>query len=96
MESPSLSSVPGEGRRTGGVNAVDPVVQLHLTGSLGGERTQLLQLLSAQLSSALYLEQIGVSECCGETEYKISFWMLRYWLEDGSVHDDQMLRSRLH
>ena len=75
MESPRLSSVPGEGRRTGGVNAVDPVVQLHLTGSL---------------------EQVGVAECCRETEDEVAFWMLRDWLEDGSVHDDQMFRSRLH
>ena len=34
MKSPSLASVPGEGRSTGGVDAVDPVVQLDLTGSL--------------------------------------------------------------
>ena len=75
MESPRLAPVPGEGRSTGRVDAIDPVVQLHLTGGL---------------------EQVGVSECCGETEYEISLGMLRYWLEDGSVHYDQMLRSRLH
>ena len=34
MESPRLASVPGEGRGTCRVDAVDPVVQLHLTGGL--------------------------------------------------------------
>ena len=34
VESPSLASVPGEGRGTGGVDAVDPVVELHLTRGL--------------------------------------------------------------
>ena len=75
MESPRLASVSGEGRSTSRMDAVDPVVQLDLTGSL---------------------EQVGVSKCCGETEYEISLGMLRDWLEDGSVHYDQMLRSGLH
>ena len=75
MESPRLASVSGEGCSTSRVDAVDPVVQLHLTGSL---------------------EQIGVSECCRETEDKVALGMFRYWLEDGSVHDDQMFRCRLH
>lgn len=34
MKSPSLASVPGEGRGAGGVDAVDPVVQLHLARRL--------------------------------------------------------------
>ena len=75
MEGAGLAAVPGEGGGAGGVDAVDPVVQLHLAGSL---------------------EEIGVSECCRETEYEVSLGMLRYRLEDGSVHDDQMFRSSLH
>ena len=38
MEGPRLAPVPGEGRSTGGVDAVDPVVELHLTRRLQQHR----------------------------------------------------------
>ena len=42
------------------------------------------------------LEEIGVPECRGETKDEVTFGMFRDGLQNGAVHDDQMLRSGLH
>ena len=43
-----------------------------------------------------HLEEVGVPEGCTEAENVISLWMFRDGLHDGTVHDNEMLGSRLH
>ena len=44
----------------------------------------------------LYLEKIGISERCRETEDEVTFRMFWDWLENSSVNNNQMFWSSLH
>ena len=51
---------------------------------------------SIHSSNSSYLEEIRIPEGRWEAEDEVSLRVLGYRLEDGAVHDDEVLRGRLH
>ncbi len=52
--------------------------------------------INTKIYDGLDLEEVGVSEGGGEAEDEVSLRVLRDRLQDGAVHNYQMLRGRLH